>query len=581
MTRLSLAPAAPRWSPRSRFPRDRRRAACRPSSARRRSRGRCRRRRCRRTRSWRRTGAATSTTTPTRPTRTRGPGPLGRNMQRLSTFQGAECASVTFDRAGRIVAVCVGRRAPAARAARPAHARPAGLVRPAAARPEHGRRQPVHRLLRRRLLLPRPGRPRGDLDHAPGTSGSSARPAGRSAPAFALERDYDVSAAVPLGDSIISALPDWSGPDLVRVRGGRGRHGRPGQRRGAARSTSARRSATRSRSTRRAACSSSPTARMYRFDATAAGAPAVTWREPYANTGVKKPGQTEAGSGTTPTLMGSQYVAITDNADPMDVVVYRRGEGRSTERRLVCTQPVFEQGAGDTDQSLIGAGRSLVVENNYGYSGLDRDRAGRHAPRPGIERVDIDEQRHRLPQGLAQRRARAVGRAEAVARDRARLHLHEAADERRHRRLVLHGDRLPHRQDRLQAPRRHRARLQQQLRAGEHRPRRAQPTWARSAGSSGSGTASGTERTEDPPDREARRSPTAPAARSGSRGSPAPCSRRRRWRGSPPRPPGPRPPPRARTPSLPGPAPKTRRTASSTSSATAKSVARPVGARRS
>src|SRR5881392_4237761 len=35
-------------------------------------------------------------------------GALGRNMQRTSTFQGSECASVTFDSAGRIVAVCVG-----------------------------------------------------------------------------------------------------------------------------------------------------------------------------------------------------------------------------------------------------------------------------------------------------------------------------------------------------------------------------------------------------------------------------------------------------------------------------------------
>lgn len=32
-------------------------------------------------------------------------GPLGRNMERLSTFQSAECASVTFDRKGRIVSI--------------------------------------------------------------------------------------------------------------------------------------------------------------------------------------------------------------------------------------------------------------------------------------------------------------------------------------------------------------------------------------------------------------------------------------------------------------------------------------------
>src|SRR5919197_2643973 len=41
-----------------------------------------------------------------------GSGPLGRNMERLSTFQGAECASVTFDRTGRIVSICVGLEGP-------------------------------------------------------------------------------------------------------------------------------------------------------------------------------------------------------------------------------------------------------------------------------------------------------------------------------------------------------------------------------------------------------------------------------------------------------------------------------------
>ena len=37
-----------------------------------------------------------------------GPGPARPEHAAASTFQGAECASVTFDRAGRIVAVCVG-----------------------------------------------------------------------------------------------------------------------------------------------------------------------------------------------------------------------------------------------------------------------------------------------------------------------------------------------------------------------------------------------------------------------------------------------------------------------------------------
>ena len=125
-------------------------------------------------------------------------------------------------------------------------------------------------------------------------------------------------------------------------------------------------------------------AALYRLTAGAGGMPATVWRKPYAELGVQKPGQSSAGSGTTPTLMGAGLVAITDNADPMNVLVYRRGSGA-----LICRQPVFAKGASATDQSLIGTGRSLVVENNYGYSGPPATQGGKTTS-PGLERVDLD-----------------------------------------------------------------------------------------------------------------------------------------------------------------------------------------------
>jgi hypothetical protein len=65
--------------------------------------------------------------------------------------------------------------------------------------------------------------------------------------------------------------------------------------------------------------------------------------------------------------------------------VYRRASGAP-----VCTQPGFGKGASDTDQSLIAAGNSLVVENNYGYSGpLATENGG--STEPGLERVDITQ----------------------------------------------------------------------------------------------------------------------------------------------------------------------------------------------
>ena len=128
-------------------------------------------------------------------------------------------------------------------------------------------------------------------------------------------------------------------------------------------------------------------AALYRFDAYA-GWPSVTWREVYPNSGIHKPGQSGPGSGTTPDVIGSKYVAIADNADPLQVVVYKRAK-TVTGSRLVCAQPVFKPGAGATDNSLITAGRSIIVENNYGYSGLMATMDGK-TTEPGFERVDID-----------------------------------------------------------------------------------------------------------------------------------------------------------------------------------------------
>src|SRR5213076_2454830 len=123
-------------------------------------------------------------------------------------------------------------------------------------------------------------------------------------------------------------------------------------------------------------------AALYRFTAGADGTPTVTWRKAYPNDGTTKPGQTEVGSGTTPTITGP-YVAITDNADPIDIVVYRRVDGGQ-----VCTASLFQKGQSDTDQSLIAAGQSLIAENNYGYSGPAATENG-GSTAPGLERVDV------------------------------------------------------------------------------------------------------------------------------------------------------------------------------------------------
>jgi hypothetical protein len=123
---------------------------------------------------------------------------------------------------------------------------------------------------------------------------------------------------------------------------------------------------------------------MYRFRAAADGTPKAVWRMPYDRGTARKTGQINQGSGTTPTLLGRDYVAITDNADArMHVLVYRRTSGA-----LVCSVPVFTAGASATENSLVGWDNGLVVENNYGYRD-PRPVLGRTTIAGGLTRVDV------------------------------------------------------------------------------------------------------------------------------------------------------------------------------------------------
>jgi hypothetical protein len=50
---------------------------------------------------------------------------------------------------------------------------------------------------------------------------------------------------------------------------------------------------------------------------------------------------------------------------------------------------VFDRGASSTDNSLIAAHHSLVVENNHGYRGPTSTLLGK-TTKPGLERIDVD-----------------------------------------------------------------------------------------------------------------------------------------------------------------------------------------------
>ncbi len=211
--------------------------------------------------------------------------------------------------------------------------------------------------------------------------------------------------------------------------------------------------------------------RMYRFSARR-GRPHVDWKVRYRNSGIVKPGQADAGSGTTPTIMKGGYVAITDNADPMDVVVYRTAKRLRGRKRVVCQTPVFGKGASATENSLITAGRSLFVENNYGYQDPFGPSSGA-VTEPGFARVDVRRGGKGCRVVWTNRdRPRLDGGAEAVHEDRPDLHVHARAGRAARAAVFLDGALRPDGPHGVEGLCGQRARVQQQLRGPGARARR-------------------------------------------------------------------------------------------------------------
>ena len=204
-------------------------------------------------------------------------------------------------------------------------------------------------------------------------------------------RTYDMSKYVPADDQLNSALPDWKGRLWFVTR----RHGivgvlnpRTGKLLGKYRTGEAIGNSFAMDETGGVFIVTDRA--QYRFDLDKRRKPKVSWRFRYDNIRKQKPGQFDAGSGTTPTLMGKKYLSIADNARRMQVVVLRRGRHvKKGQRRLVCEHPVFKRGAGATENSIIANERSMVIENNYGYAPPPEATSNGATTEPGVVRVDI------------------------------------------------------------------------------------------------------------------------------------------------------------------------------------------------
>lgn len=131
-----------------------------------------------------------------------------------------------------------------------------------------------------------------------------------------------------------------------------------------------------------------------------AGEPEILWRHEYDRGSARNPGQLSWGTGSTPTFFGprtgSDYVAIVDNADEQVhlEVVQVEGPGAGTP---VCSLGVLARGGPGSENSPIGAGRSVFVAGTYGYP-YPRYPAGAGPSEPesadfagGMTRVDVRE----------------------------------------------------------------------------------------------------------------------------------------------------------------------------------------------
>ncbi len=125
---------------------------------------------------------------------------------------------------------------------------------------------------------------------------------------------------------------------------------------------------------------------QYAFAADAKGMPRQLWRSAYDRGSSRKIGSINQGSGTTPTLLGSKWLTFADNADGrINIIVLRRADGVA-----ICSVPVFKEGASATDNSMIGWGRSIILENNAGFKSA-HEQTDWDAVAGGVVRVDVRE----------------------------------------------------------------------------------------------------------------------------------------------------------------------------------------------
>jgi hypothetical protein len=325
-------------------------------------------------------------------------GPMGRKPLTVSNYIQHDCGSITFDSKGRVVSVCVGIPGPQLYMFDPRTLATLATFK----------------------LPPRQSVPSNIFQDFTGggyfylnnrdqvvvatTTKHIYVIAETAGPGFKLVQDYDLSKVITSQEKITSALPDSNGLLWVvtktdgvvltlNLKTGKTHHVQLGHgSNGEIENSFA--------TDQHGGVYIDTDHRLYRFGAGRNGVPKVRWSVNYPNSGISKPGQVDAGTGTTPTIMPGGYVNITDNADPMDIMVYRTAihPSRVVKRhghsrrvavpRQVCKVPIFSKGQSADENSIISAGDTMIAEDNYGYTGPQS--LAEKVTTPGFVRVDLN-----------------------------------------------------------------------------------------------------------------------------------------------------------------------------------------------
>jgi hypothetical protein len=319
-------------------------------------------------------------------------GPLGRHpVLRSNDFVG-DCVSDAFDKRGRLITVCVNPAAPGP-VLRLIDPKSLAILSETALPP---RAAPVPGIP---TLKDTAGGAYFYVDQLGrvviGTANRHIQVYAEHGNNFTLVRDYDLTGSLSEFERVVAVTPDWHG-NLWFVTRVDGKVGTVNPKTGAVKTIQLghhfENEIENGFAVGKDGAYVATNRRMLRLVAGPGGRPKIVWQASYKTIkGLVKPGQFDDGTGTTPTIMPGGYVSITDNNDPMDVDVFRTATKLAKgQRRQVCEVPVFKKGASATENSLVSVGRSLYVENNYGYDLVTFLSNPAAVSAPGIARVDLN-----------------------------------------------------------------------------------------------------------------------------------------------------------------------------------------------